>query len=202
MGNGITSEIDDLRSSNLYKYIGGLAKYPASAWSKVIKRKLLLEEKLYFKKGLLCEDLEWSARLFSKIESAAFCEHPYYFYRQSRPNSISNSKSAKKVFHQMYSFEKICKMGDNEKNAPKKKMLYSFAEYILRTIVLDYSILTYKQKKKIHAIIKDHFTVIGTRRDIKSRLIGLCIKVFVLNLTSSIFKRFLGFRKKILSSGH
>ena len=189
MGNGITAKVNEMNSEALYNYLGSLPKYPASAWSKAIKRSLLLDNRLYFKKGLLCEDLEWSARLYSVIKSAVYCDNPYYYYRQARTNSISNTKSAKKVFHQLYSFEKM-----SEKE--KRYMLYSFAEYILRTIVLDYSILSYKQKAKVKKTIKNYSCVLGTRKDKKSQAICLSINVLGVDITSHLLKLALMIREK------
>ncbi|HGJ9456229.1 TPA: glycosyltransferase [Neisseria gonorrhoeae] len=40
-------------------------KFPGSAWNKIIKRELIIREKLFFEKGIYSEDIEWSMRLFN-----------------------------------------------------------------------------------------------------------------------------------------
>lgn len=40
-------------------------KFPGSAWNKIIKRELIIKEKLFFEKGIYSEDIEWSMRLFN-----------------------------------------------------------------------------------------------------------------------------------------
>lgn len=66
---------------------------PASAWNKLIKRSFFLENNLFFKEGLIPEDIEQTFRLAlyaSKI--ACICKKTYIYYINNQ-NSITNNIS-------------------------------------------------------------------------------------------------------------
>ena len=134
LNDGINETINSLKGDILYNYIASLPKYPASAWSKAVRRDFFLDNSLFFVKGLLSEDLEWSMRVFSSIESAAYCPTKYYLYRQSRNGSITNTISEKNVLHLLAIFSKGIKRANNCANSSKRKMISSFTEYIFRLI--------------------------------------------------------------------
>lgn len=67
--------------------------YPM-AWNKLVSRKFLLDNSLYFREGMLHEDELWSYQLALKLPSLKFCHELTYLYRV-RSNSITGSKRAK-----------------------------------------------------------------------------------------------------------
>ena len=67
--------------------------YIASACNKMIRRSLFFRG-LLFTKGVLSEDIEWSARLLAVADSFDFVPENFYCYRQ-RSGSISHSISLK-----------------------------------------------------------------------------------------------------------
>lgn len=62
---------------------------PIYVWNKLIKRTFVKEQMLYFKEGIIYEDLLWSWKNGNKITSIAFNKHTTYYYTFS-PNSITN----------------------------------------------------------------------------------------------------------------
>lgn len=68
-----------------------------NAWRNVYRRELLLENNLLFKKGILNEDAEWTPRVILKSHKFGLYKRPFYMYRLSRPNSIMNVISSKKI---------------------------------------------------------------------------------------------------------
>lgn len=76
--------------------------FKACAWDKVIKRKILIEENIFFPIGRFSEDIEWCAKLLKKINlrKIAVLNENIYVYRQ-RENSISkkvNEKNVKDIY--------------------------------------------------------------------------------------------------------
>lgn len=67
------------------------------AWSGFYRTTLLRKNNLYFKKGILNEDAEWTPRVILASNDFDFYPRPYYVYRLSRPNSITSICSPKKV---------------------------------------------------------------------------------------------------------
>lgn len=72
-------------------------KFPGSAWNKIIKRELIIREKLFFEKGIYSEDIEWSMRLFNAATTFSYLDGCYYYYRQGRKDSITGTVSEKGI---------------------------------------------------------------------------------------------------------
>lgn len=52
------------------KHLAELPKYPGSACTKLIRRELVIENSLFFKKGLLSEDIDWTLALLRAAENS------------------------------------------------------------------------------------------------------------------------------------
>lgn len=64
------------------------------AWNKLIRRSLLLENKIFFINGILYEDVAWSYALFSKANSVLLLPYVTYIY-ENNPGSIVNTTFTK-----------------------------------------------------------------------------------------------------------
>lgn len=58
----------------------------------IIKRSFIVENRLFFLKGILHEDLEWVPRALSGASSFALLNEPFYCYRAKRQGSITSRK--------------------------------------------------------------------------------------------------------------
>jgi len=67
-------------------------------WKCFFKADLIKNNRLYFKKGLLFEDVEWMPRVFSHAEKIEICDKIFVCYRVQRTNSNTTdmSKSVKR----------------------------------------------------------------------------------------------------------
>ena len=70
--------------------------FPMSAWSKIIKRRFLIENELFFIKGVFSEDILWFIDLLQKSSSCRFVNEYIYCYRKEVSGSISSTFSVKK----------------------------------------------------------------------------------------------------------
>lgn len=68
-----------------------------SACDKIVRRKIVIDNKLFFKEGILSEDLDWSLRLYLKIQSIQDINQDIYVYRQQRKGSITNKIGKKNI---------------------------------------------------------------------------------------------------------
>lgn len=67
-----------------------------SAWAKFIRRELLVNAGIDFRKGVFSEDVEWCAKLILNCKKVAVLRETAYEYRQ-RENSITKSIGIKNV---------------------------------------------------------------------------------------------------------
>ena len=69
--------------------------FPMSACLKIIKRNFLIENQIYFQKGITAEDIPWFLLLLDRASNFKFVNTYIYAYRQNVQGSITNSFSAK-----------------------------------------------------------------------------------------------------------
>jgi len=65
--------------------------YNPSASSKLVRKNLIIENNIYFRKGIISEDLPWTYELLLRSNSYLVCEADHCVYR-ARLGSISRSK--------------------------------------------------------------------------------------------------------------
>lgn len=70
------------------------AKFPLTVWNRLIKRSWLLKHNLFFKEGIVLEDLHWNFYAAKYVTSIALCKTTTYYYRYN-PNGIINSQKEK-----------------------------------------------------------------------------------------------------------
>lgn len=69
----------------------GRGEFIGSACSHVIDRKILIDNDLFFKKGIKSEDIEWAIRLYEKEPRTVLIRQRLYMYREGREGSITST---------------------------------------------------------------------------------------------------------------
>ena len=69
--------------------------YLGFAWTKIIKKEIILKNNLFFIKGRSFEDVTWSFFLTKYISSYAIYKNCFYMYRRKRKGSITSVVTAK-----------------------------------------------------------------------------------------------------------
>ncbi len=99
-----------------------------SACSMAIERKFLIENNLYFVKGIKTEDLEWAVRVFLLKPDYAYSDDYFYAYRKGHGNTISSNVDYKHLCDYCWilekSIERIEKRNGNIKSALESYMMY------------------------------------------------------------------------------
>lgn len=80
----------------LLDYVVNHGQFIASACTKMVKRELLLENKIFFREGVTSEDIEWSGKVLLYSRSVTFVDVSGYIYRQ-RENSITSTMTKRNV---------------------------------------------------------------------------------------------------------
>lgn len=81
--------------------------YVPGAWTIVAKRKYLIKNDLFFVKGLLHEDEQWTPRAILKSHSMAFNNSFLYLYRQGRIGSITQVRNVKREMDKLWIIENL-----------------------------------------------------------------------------------------------
>jgi len=68
-----------------------------AAWLKIIKRSVLIDNDLYFAKGMLHEDEDWHIRVLISIKNTINVDLTYYKYLKNREDSITGIEKQKNI---------------------------------------------------------------------------------------------------------
>jgi len=85
---------EKLKTNNkdiLLDNISRMNKFSGSACSKAIRREFLLDNNILFENNITMEDIDWNLKILTKINTSDYYSGKYYYYRQNRKNSITNS---------------------------------------------------------------------------------------------------------------
>lgn len=117
--------------------------FPMSACLKLMKRSFLIDNKLFFKKGQIAEDIPWFINVLDATKKCCFVNQYIYAYRQNVVGSISNTRGRKSFDHLFDIFKTELSLIDSRSfKEDAKKALKSFLAY-------EYCILlTYKDIDK------------------------------------------------------
>ncbi len=66
-------------------------KIPVYAWSKLVKRQLIVDCSVFFVEGIIYEDVWWSYRLFNVVDSVFLLPEEVYVY-ETNPSSIMGTR--------------------------------------------------------------------------------------------------------------
>lgn len=100
--------IQNQAANKVIPYLIESNNFSATAWSVAVKRKLILENQIYFEKGIKSEDIDWSLQLFLHTKSFAATNERFLIYRKERPDSITNKVSIKNAQDLLFIIDKWC----------------------------------------------------------------------------------------------
>lgn len=128
----------------------------ASAWSKAIRRDILLENDVFFEKGLTGEDNEWYLHLLSSCNcSISAIDKSYIAYRQ-RQGSISKTFKLKNLIDSIYVLEKwSIGIAEADITEERKEALYGAMAKYYAHLLIGYARNTDSKKREYKQKIKE-----------------------------------------------
>ena len=131
----------DLNDDEKFLYLVQKDQFIASACNKVISNSLIKDNDLYFRTGIVSEDIDWCARLAVYSKKMGGCNVNGYCYRQ-RTQSITHSITEKNVEMIRQNIEECLKyLNRLEKNSRKRKAYLSFVSYQYGTLIYNCNVL-------------------------------------------------------------
>lgn len=196
LGDGINKTCVNGKSKiEVLRHLSQCNKYPAAAWSKLIKKNLFDENHdLLFEKGLLSEDLDWAFKLILSAKTFGCCDVMYYNYRQGRTDSITNSLKLKNLTDVVYIMKKWIDLSKGFDEVGKK--------FVLSELAYEYPIVTYiyasvkdEGKKSYLKELKDMSWLLNYREGKKYKIVKLFISILGVQITGKVLRRYLILRK-------
>ena len=161
--------------------ISHMNKFTGSACSKAIRREFLLDNNISFESNITMEDIDWNLKILTKVNTSDYYSGKYYYYRQNRKNSITNSINENTFKYGIKIIKKWQNFNDNINSILAYEYIILLANsYVLKDKNLKnelYSLswlLKYKNNKKVfYSYIA--YKIFGIR--ILSKLLEIYLKI-------------------------
>ncbi len=161
-------------------------KYPGSACTKLIRKKVILDNDLYFEKGLLSEDIDWTIRLLQCSEVFSYCGHDHYYYRQNRDGSITNTVKKKSVEDLFYI---VKKWSNRDTSIPYQREINACMAYEYMIVLYYLACLTKEERAELFPEIKKLTWIMRFAATTKTKLVAAMCKVCGVGMTSAVLRQ-------------
>ena len=173
-------------------------QYFSTSYVKALRRDFFLESDLFFVKGLLSEDIEWSARILMRCESIAVYPNAFYKRIQRSIGSITSAIGKKNIKDILGSIEKGTELVEQSDCTDNFRALYyeywAYQYAMLLGLVpiiqedAEYDQILEKLKKLQHLLRYDHVK--------KVKLVKICGLVMGFDLTVKLLAKYYRIRRR------
>lgn len=164
--------------------------FPMSACTKLIRRSLIIDNKLYFRKGYTAEDILWFTELAEVAKDFSVLNKHYYVYRKEVEDSItSNTKTIQSLTKLFF------EISDKYKNNNT-----SYSEYVLGNMAYEYLIILSFVKSfpiEIQEKFKSYSWVLKYDNNKKVKLANRMINLLGYNISSFILRTYISKKNKV-----
>lgn len=165
-----------------------------SACFQLIRRDLLEEHQIYFEKGLLSEDVDWSLRLWRYVNKVRAINLPLYGY-QHREGSITTTYTIRNLRSYEHIFAKFMQLYE-QRTADTEYYWQTVMGYLAQmytSCLYAYGQIDCKDKKEAYAILLQYASLLNHTISAKSnrvvklkRVVGLRMTIWVFALYGKI----------------
>lgn len=160
-----------------------------SACFQLVRRAFIEDNDLYFTKGLLSEDVDWSLRVWRSVERVQAINIPMYGY-QHRVGSITTTYTIRNLRSYDYIFRKFYALYGEEQVA--KNTLYwqtalGYLAQMYTSCLYGYNQIARADKSEAMQILQANANLLEYSISKKSDRVVLCKKVLGLRLTIRLF---------------
>jgi hypothetical protein len=167
-----------------------------SACFQLIRRELLESHQLYFEKGLLSEDVDWSLRLWKHVSKVRAINLPLYGY-QHREGSITTTYTIRNLRSYEHIFAKFVQLYNervvNDTTELYWKTVMGYLAQMYVSCLYAYGQITCKDKQDARCILQQYVLLLNYSISVKSyrvvkfkRVIGLRMTIWLFALYGKI----------------
>lgn len=119
-------KMETFEKYDVLKYLFQNNLFPGAAWVTVTRRKLLIDNNIFFIEGIKAEDIDWLLNVFLKADSYSAVNMAFYVYLKNRNNSITGTADMKSIDDILYILQLwIIKLGKYP-NKEIKNYIYGY----------------------------------------------------------------------------
>ena len=156
-----------------------------TAWKFIVKKKFLTKKSIKFKKGFLHEDVDYTTKILTEMESFETIKSPWYYYRIVRVGSIMSNRNIKSTVDTA----KI--VVDLNKELLKKDEEY-YNLVLSRLSRVFFTTIRYAKKGSLserddlYKIIENNFFILAKSKLIKHKVFFLVAKIIGVKMAFKI----------------
>lgn len=156
--------------------------FTSSACMKIVRKNIITDNNIFFEKGSLSEDIEWSAKLLVYAETILYTDKVYYAYRV-RPGSITKSISLKHIYDLDNIVGKIYAM---DVPGDRKDFFMGYAAFQYATIMINMHLCKEKIPNRLYKSIKEKSRLLKYDSYPQVRLINKVYRLAGFGITSRL----------------
>lgn len=109
------------------QYLSQQQAFPIPAWNKLVRRDFILKNNLFFKEGIIHEDVLWTFHVIQKLTSVSLLPQTTYHYFQREQSIVYATPTVRRANSMMYILYEIAKTAD------EPFFLLTIYKFLLRT---------------------------------------------------------------------
>lgn len=158
--------------------------FPMSAWMKFIRREFLIENNIWFIKGIVSEDIPWFLQLLLKSRKVKFLNEYFYVYRKQVQGAISSSFS-EKTYVDLYTIlkEESNKIQENVSDLRLRNALLSFMAYEYCILLGTVNHFHREERKRHIELLKEYYWLLQYDLNPKVRKVKMLLRLVGARLT-------------------
>lgn len=166
---------------------------PMSAWSKVVKRDILIQNNILFPSKIYGEDIPWFITLMGSVGTVTFLNEYIYAYRQNVTTSITKSNQPKHVRDMKYIIEhEVEKVGSEDYNQDCKIFAEAFIAYNYCILMSQYGYTEKSESEDYWRFMKKYSYLLNNTLHPKVRKVKLLKNIIGLKNTCRFLKMYKG----------
>ena len=170
-------------------------RFNMSACFQLIKRSELINNNIFFVKGLRNEDIDWSVNLWRHIRSVKATNIYGYIYRH-RNNSITTTLCAKDITSYLFMFNKWAELLNPSE--PDDLPYLQYFAFIFPTIIYYFFDLPPDDRKQSYRLIREMSSVLKYANTRKAKRVRMSKQIIGLKLTTLLFSIYGSYLKPLL----
>lgn len=174
------------------KYLLQSNELLVSACMKLIRTSILKENNIFFQKGRLSEDLDWSLTLYQHIDNITAINENSYGYRK-RPGSITTTLSPKHADDIIWFINKWTKKPLDER---LQDLNLSFIAYTYSGLLATFNRLPNSKRKDIKETLRSYSWLLKHTISPKVKKVSMLYRMFGFNLTCVLLQLYYKLRRE------
>lgn len=170
--------------------------FPMSACLKLMKRSVLIDNNITFKKGQIAEDIPWFINLLEYSKECMFVNEYIYAYRQDREGSIT-ATGGERSFNSLLDIVKteLEKVGSRSFTDEAKDVLRSFLAYELSILIMGVCQLPKEKQASVRKELKSLCWLLKYTQNPKVRMVSKVYNLCGFTITERVLRVYNKYRK-------